>query len=242
MTTHTVSVVLVRPQKASNLGSVARAVKNFGLRRLSVVEPAVPADEESSRLAAGADDVLASIVRCASLGEAVAGFPVVVTTSSLRGRGRTRSLELCELPGYLASAGGGSAAFVFGPERSGLTEDELARSTACLRLPTDPSFPTMNLSHAVAVILGVAAAFAAPPAARSETEDDPLAPSAAIEAAVAHWDLALEAIDFYDTGHRDRSLRDWRKLVAARPMTEREVAILRGVANRILVSLRVRQG
>jgi TrmH family RNA methyltransferase len=236
VTTTTATVVLVRPQKASNLGSVARVAKNFGLRSLSVVEPAVPADDESRRLAAGADDLLESIVPFGSLAEALAGFPVVVTTSSLRGRGRTRSLELAELAGYLAAAGGGPAAFVFGPERSGLTEEELARASACLRLPTDPAFPTMNLSHAVAVVLAVAAAFTAPSAARAE--DEALAPASAIDAAVAHWDLALEAIDFYDTGHRDRSLRDWRKLVAARPLTEREVAILRGVANRILVSLR----
>jgi tRNA C32,U32 (ribose-2'-O)-methylase TrmJ len=96
----------------------------------------------------------------------------------------------------------------------------------------------MNLSHAVAAVLAVAAAFASPPAARPDGEA--LAPASEIESAMAHWDRALEAIDFYDTGHRDRSLRDWRKLVAARPLTEREVAILRGVANRILVSLRRR--
>ena len=235
----------MRPWNPANLGSVARVVKNFGLRSLSLVEPAVAADEESGRLAAGADDVLAAITRFGSLAEALAGYTVVVTTSSLRGRGRTRSLELSELPGFLAaagglaSAGGGPAAFVFGPERSGLTEDELARSSACLRLPTDPAFPTMNLSHAVAVVLSVASAFSAPAAARAS--DDELAPASEIEAAVGHWDLALEAIDFYDTGHRDRSLRDWRKLVAARPMTTREVAILRGVANRILVTLRRRE-
>ena len=69
-------------------------------------------------------------------------------------------------------------------------------------------------------------------------EADPWAPAAEIEAAIAHWDQALDAIDFYDTGHRDRSLRDWRKLMAGRPLTLREVAILRGVANRILVTLR----
>lgn len=226
----------MRPQTAANLGAVARVVKNFGLRRLSVVEPAVAPDEESGRLAAGADDVLAAIVRFPTLSEALADSSVVVTTSSLRGRGKTRSLELSELPGYLAAAGGGPAAFVFGPERSGLTEDELARASACVRLPTDPSFPTMNLSHAVAVVLAVAAGFAAPPAPRGTDEE--LAPASEIEAAIAHWDRALEAIDFYDTGHRDRSLRDWRRLVAARPLTAREVAILRGVANRILVSLR----
>ncbi len=226
--------MLVRPQRASNLGSVARAAKNFGLASISVVEPAVAPDEESHRLATGAGDVLAAIVRHKSLVGAIAAFPVVIATSSMRGRGRARPLELAELPAYLAEAGGAPTAFVFGPEQSGLTEDDLARATACLRLPTQPDFPTMNLSHAVAVVLATARAFAP---ARTAHLSEPLAAAADVEAAVAHWDRALEAIDFYDTGHRERSLRDWRRLIAARPLTEREVAILRGVANRVLVSL-----
>jgi tRNA/rRNA methyltransferase len=229
------SVVLVRPQRASNLGSVARVAKNFGLGALRVVDPGVEPDEESRRLATGADDVLAAMSRHGSLADAVADVPVVVATSSFRGRSAARTLALSELPAFLAQAGSGPVAFVFGPEQSGLTEDELARASASLRLPTEPEFPTMNLSHAVAVVLATARAFAggtAPPPSEA------LAPAAEIEAAVAHWDRALEAIDFYDTGHRDRSLRDWRRLVAGRPLTAREVAILRGVANRVLVSLK----
>src|SRR5262249_46069606 len=123
---------------------------------------------------------------------------------------------------------------VFGPERSGLTEEERARASACLRLPTDPAFPTMNVSHAVAVVL--AAATLAEASLPAPEED--LSPASDVEGAIEHWDRALDAIGFYDTGHRERSLRDWRKLVAARPLTRRETAILRGVANRILVSLR----
>jgi TrmH family RNA methyltransferase len=233
----TPSIVLVRPQQASNLGSVARVARNFGLRGLSVVEPGVLPNEESARLAAGADDVLAGIQRFGSLEEAVAEFPIVVTTSSLRGRGQARALELSELGGFLAEAGEAARAFVFGPERSGLTEEELARAPVCLRLPTDPDFPTMNLSHAVAVVLAAARVFT-PPAREPERPGDPWARAGEIQAAMNHWDRALEAIDFYDTGHRDRSLRDWRRLVAGRPLTQREVAILRGVANRILVSLK----
>lgn len=231
-------MVLVRPHNSSNLGSIARVAKNFGLRSLSVVEPAVRPDEDSGRLATGADDLLASIARFETLGEAVADHPVVVTTSSLRGRAKTRTVELSELPGFLSESGGVPVALVFGPERSGLTEDELARASACLRLPTDPDFPTMNLSHAVAVVLAVATAF--PVASQAREAGEELAPAAEIEGAIAHWDRALEAIDFYDTGHRGRSLRDWRRLVAGRPLTAREVAILRGVANRVLVSLRRR--
>jgi len=228
----------VRPHNASNLGSVARVAKNFGLRGFSVVQPAVPPDPDSARLAVGAADLLGAIASYATVAEAVAEFPVVVTTSSLRGRGRVRSLELSDLPAYLAEAGGIATAFVFGPERSGLTEDELARASACLRLPTDAGFPTMNLSHAVALVLGVAAAFT--PLDAPAPPDEPWAPAAEIEGAIGHWDRALDAIGFYDTGHRDRSLRDWRRLVAGRPMSLREVKILRGVANRVLVSLRIR--
>jgi TrmH family RNA methyltransferase len=232
------SVVLVRPQKASNLGSAARVVRNFGLRTLSVVEPGVLPDEESVRLAAGAGGVLASIRRFPTLEEAVARFHMVVTTSSFRGRGRARVLDLPDLPGFLGEAGeGASVAFVFGPERSGLTEDELARASACLRLPTADDFPTMNLSHAVAVVLAVASGFRHE-ASPNGQDAEPWALAGEVESAIEHWDRALQAIDFYDTGHRERSLRDWRRLIAGRPLTTREVAILRGVANRVLVSLR----
>jgi TrmH family RNA methyltransferase len=232
------SVVLVRPQKASNLGSAARVARNFGLRSLSVVEPGVLPDEESARLATGADGVLASIRRFPTLEAAVAEFPVVVTTSSFRGRGRGRFLELRDLPAFLGEAGeAATVAFVFGPERSGLTEEELARASACLRLPTAGDFPTMNLSHAVAVVLAVASGFRHE-ASPNGPDAEPWAPAGEVDSAIEHWDRALEAIDFFDTGHRERSLRDWRRLIAGRPLTTREVAILRGVANRILVSLR----
>jgi TrmH family RNA methyltransferase len=236
------AIVLVRPHFASNLGSVARTAKNFGVRDVRLIEPAVAADEESVRLASGADDLLAALTRHERLTDAVAEFDAVVATSSLRGREEQRFLDLAELPGFLKDLGAEArVAFVFGPERSGLTEEERSRASACLRLPTDPSFPTMNISHAVAVVLAVAQfALPSPDICRNPDEGAPdeWSPAADVEGAIGHWDRALEAIGFYDTGHRDRSLRDWRSLVAARPLTRREVAILRGVANRILVSLR----
>ena len=231
------TLVLVRPRVPGNLGSVARAAKNFGVADVRLIEPACEPDEEAFRLASGADDLLAAMRRFPTLLEAVADFDAVVATSSLRGRSERRWLTLGELPGFLGSLGAETrVAYVFGPERSGLTEEERSRASATLALPTDPAFPTMNLSHAIAVILAVHRAFSEN--AGTPICDEELAPSRDVEAAVEHWDRALEAIGFYDTGHRDRSLRDWRRLVAARPLSVREVAILRGVANRVLVSLR----
>lgn len=230
-------VVVVRPRVPGNLGSAARAAKNFGLTEVRLVEPACVPDEESIRLASGADDVLDSMRRFPTLLEAVADSDAVVATSSLRGRAERRWLTLAELPEFLLSLPPGArVAYVFGPERSGLTEEERSRASATLTLPTDPRFPTMNVSHSLAVILAVHRAFGSSDVMPDRSAE--LAPSRDVEAAVDHWDRALEAIGFYDTGHRDRSLREWRRIVAARPLSPREVAILRGVANRILVSLR----
>src|SRR5262249_1867611 len=176
--------------------------------------------------------------RYTALSEAVADFEIVVTTSSLRGRARQRSLDLGALPSFLRDLGPAArVAFVFGPEKSGLTEEELSRASALLQLPTDADFPTMNISHAAAVVLA---------ATRLDAPEEAMEPGDAwaqtrdVDGMLEHWDRALEAISFYDTGHRERTLRDWRRLVANRPLAVRDVAFLRGVANRILVSLRRR--
>ena len=229
------SVVLVRLFLPANLGSVARAAKNFGVEDVRLVEPSAPADEEAHRLASGAGDVLDALRRYGTLQDAVADFGAVVATSSLRGRGPHRPLTLSQLPGFLAEHGGSGIAFVFGAERSGLTEEEMSHASVSLRLPTEARFPTMNVSHAVAVALAAARLVEAGPAGE---EEEARAPAAQIEGMIGHWDRALDAIGFYDTGHRDRTLRDFRRLIAGRPLSERDVALLRGVANRVLVSLR----
>lgn len=233
------AIVLVAPRVPGNLGSTARAAKNFSVADVRLVEPACEPDEEALRLASGADDLLSAMRRFPTLVDALADFDAVIATSSLRGRTERRWLTLGELPDYLAALGPAArVAYVFGRERSGLTEEERSRASATLTLPTNPSFPTMNLSHALVAVLAVHRAFATP--VESAARDEDLAPSRELEAAVEHWDRALDAIGFYDTGHRGRSLRDWRRIVAGRPLSMREVAILRGVANRVLVSLRRR--
>lgn len=228
------AVIAVRPRLAANLGSIARVSKNFGISDLRLVEPAAPADEEAHRLASGAGDVLDASRRFDSLPLAAADLGIVIATSSLRGRAEHRTIPLADLPGFLQELGQSRVGFVFGPEKSGLTEDEMSHASLWLRLPTEPGFPTLNVSHAVAVTLAVASLSV--PTAPGAPRD--WAPAHEVEAAVEHWDRALDAIGFYDTGHRDRTLRDWRRLIAGRPLSAREVAILRGVANRILVSMR----
>src|SRR5262249_30004788 len=201
MDPRSIAVIAVRLGLPANLGSIARVCRNFGVSDLRLVEPAAVPDEESHRLASGADDVLEGLRRFDSLPLAVADLAVVVATSSLRGRGERRALGPADLPALVQEAGQTRIGFVFGPEKSGLTEEELSHASVFLRLPTDPAFPTLNVSHAAAVTLAAASIAAEP--GRSEEE---LAPLGEIEGAIEHWDRALDAIGFYDTGHRERSL------------------------------------
>jgi tRNA/rRNA methyltransferase len=184
-----ITVISVRLRLPANLGSIARVSKNFGVSSLRLVEPAAAADEEAHRLASGADDVLEGLQRFETLPLAVADLGVVVATSSLRGRAERRALALADLPAFLQETGQGRVGFVFGPEKSGLTEEEMSRASVFLRLPTDPGFPTLNVSHAVAVALAAARIAETP-----RGEPEAWAPAREVEGMIAHWDRALEAI------------------------------------------------
>src|SRR6185436_939961 len=146
-----VDVVLVRPARAANVAAACRALKNMGLRSLAIVEPPAGLDQPEARaLAYGAWDVLDGAVPRATLREAVAGAVTVAGTS-----GRTHAQAWT--PRRLAReararAGDGRLALVFGPEASGLTDEELAQCHVRVHIPTDPAHPSLNLAQAVLLV------------------------------------------------------------------------------------------
>ncbi len=152
----TVTVLLVRTHSPGNLGSAARAVTNFGAR-LSLVDPRVVLDHpDVAAHASGADATLAAANRFACLAEAASHHDVLVALTSSRGRvGRALPPAISVSGIRRAVADGRSVGLVFGPERSGLLTSEILECDKRWILPTEPSFPTLNLSHAVAVSLAL---------------------------------------------------------------------------------------
>lgn len=150
-------VVLVRTQFAGNLGSVARAMANFGLDDLRLVAPiADTADREARVRSTRGEVLLDSARRFDTLAAAVADSVAVVGTSSnpagqYRGqRIATPAEAMTELCGLAAS---GPIALVFGPEDHGLSNAEVALCTRLLTLPAAAEYPVMNLSQAVMLCL-----------------------------------------------------------------------------------------
>ena len=148
-----VRIVLVRPRNPNNIGAAARAMANFGLEDLVVVDPYEPVWRET--VAAVGGERVMNAARKMRLDEAVDGCGVIVGTTTARRRRIDRKLlSLPELPAFLQARLGSArgAAILFGSEKTGLPRGALERCAAWLRVPTAPESPSLNLGQAVAVV------------------------------------------------------------------------------------------
>ena len=148
-------VILVSPRNPLNIGAAARAMVNFGFAHLTVAAPYAP-NWRAARSAVGAPELLNSATEAATLAEAVAGCTLVAGTGTLTYRKpEQRVVTLPALGPLIAQelARGGRVGLVFGPEKHGLTRDDLSYCHILVEIPTDTQQPSMNLGQAVAVCL-----------------------------------------------------------------------------------------
>ncbi len=141
-------VVLVRPRWAANLGSVARALANFGIARLSLVDSRIGSWVDAWKMAVQAEDVLRGARQTAALDEALADARWVVGTSNEPPPG-ARVLTPREVAEGAREHG--APTLVFGGEINGLEPKELLRCHAVARIPTAPAQTSLNLAQAVCV-------------------------------------------------------------------------------------------
>ena len=149
-------VVLVRPKEDGNVGAVARLAKNFGVERLTVVRSRAPLGAEARRRAMAGLAMLRGARRPASFDDAIADADLVVGTTDLATGRSTAYLRRAVSPerlGELLRPMIGRVALVFGPEDNGLDRDQLARCDLLVHIPARREFPTLNLSHAVGIVL-----------------------------------------------------------------------------------------
>jgi len=147
-------VVLVRARNPLNIGAAARAMSNFGVSRLRVVNPYEVAFREA-RSAVGAAEVLARAEQFKSVADAVADCALVVGTTAVGGRDLQQPLQRMEVGArtirrQLASA---PVAILFGSERVGLSRNDLSHCHWLMRIPTREEHRSMNLAQAVAICL-----------------------------------------------------------------------------------------
>ncbi len=149
-------VVLVRPKEDGNVGAVARAARNFGADGLLLVAPRARVGAEARRRAMGGLALLAAARRFPTVDAAVADADLVVGTTDLstgRSNAYLRRSVSPERLGEVVRSLRGRVALVFGPEDNGLSRDELHRCDLLVHIPARRDFPTLNVSHAAAIVL-----------------------------------------------------------------------------------------
>jgi tRNA/rRNA methyltransferase len=153
-------VVLVNTRNPLNIGAAARAMSNFGFRRLRVVNPYAPAFREA-RSAVGASALLASAEEFSTVAEAIADCTLIVGTTAVRHRELQHDLRRLEEGARLIrkrlhsglKRGRGGVVVLFGSEKVGLSNEDLSHCHWLMRIPTREENISMNLGQAVAVCL-----------------------------------------------------------------------------------------
>jgi len=244
-----ITIVLVRPQFAGNIGSVCRAMKNMGLSNLILVAPEQdPLSPEGKMMATSAKDLLQKAKVFPSLEEALSGFRWIAGTSARKGRNRGPFIsprEIC--PEILSHARSIPVAILFGPEDRGLTNEELAPCQALISTPTHPNLSSLNLAQAVMLLsyelyltrmaelqnaecrMGNEKRARRDEAGSSSGLLPPLAEFQKVEKMYAHLEELLLRIGFLDPKNPKRIMHTLRRIFGRAKLSDRDVAVLRGI-------------
>ena len=225
-----IRIVLVDPAHPGNIGAVARAMKNMGLTELHLVRPRYFPNSEATARASGAEDVLNAARVHETFEDAIAQCGFVVGTSA---RSRHLSFDLVE-PRECAlqvaqAARTNDVAVVFGSERIGLTNTELARCNLLVTIPTNPDYSSLNLAMAVQVLAYEIWMQIRPEAPQQPALEVPLASGTEMSRLYEHIEQVLDYIDFRDRTGGGHLMARIRRLFNRARLDQNEMNILRGI-------------
>jgi tRNA/rRNA methyltransferase len=227
--------VLVRPQMGENIGAAARAMANFGLSRMRVVGPRDGwPNPKAVAMASGAGRLLDDAMLTWDLSAAIADCQLVLATTA-RPRDLVKDVLTPEAAMALARqrmGDGERVAVLFGPERAGLENDDVAAANAIVSVPVDPAFPSLNLAQCVLLMAyewrrtGVDVAPAGPPGSATAGE---------IRALADHWEGRLDESGFFFPPEKAAPMKlNLRNLWSRLALTHSDVQILHGALRQLV--------
>ncbi|MEM4255247.1 MAG: TrmJ/YjtD family RNA methyltransferase [Candidatus Norongarragalinales archaeon] len=197
-------VVLVEPKWDVNVGSICRAMKNFGASELYLVKPKAELGVEAIKFAKHAREILEKATKVKTMRQAFEGCTLVVGTTGILRRFRKKMLKKCVSAREVKKFFGKNdkVALVFGNEEHGLSDKFLGECDVVAFIPSNPRYPVLNLSHAVAVMLYELYAAKG----EKQLKEIPAAPRHKLE--------RLEKL-FFEFALRNKTIRDPKKVATA---------------------------
>lgn len=234
-------VILVRPQMGENIGAAARAMLNFGLDDLRLIAPRD--GWPNSRAIATASGASAQVLDRArvfpTLADAMADVDFAFATTA-RGRELTKPVHTpasAMVEARAMTASGRRVGLIFGPERAGLENDDIARANAIVTVPVNPAFASLNLAQAV-LLMGyewgreALPRQPAPPGRRPDGETP--ATRLEVERLGDHWEDKLTEARFFFPEAKAPSMRlSLRNLWSRMPLTRADVQVLHGMLRQL---------
>ncbi|MEM1373070.1 MAG: RNA methyltransferase [Pseudomonadota bacterium] len=225
--------VLVRPQMGENIGAAARAMWNFGLDRMRIVAPRDGwPNQKAVAMASGAGRLLDDAVLTDDLPDALGDATFVFATTA-RSRELTKPVYAPERAMTLAAekiAAGDKVAVLFGPERAGLENDDVARANAIITVPVNPEFFSLNLAQCV---LLTAYEWQRASTSIAQEVHDPKgdwANGQEVEALARHYETQLDAAGFFWPEAKAPNMKlNLRNLWSRMPLTRADVQTLHGL-------------
>jgi tRNA/rRNA methyltransferase len=226
-------VVLVEPQLGENIGAAARAMANFGLSRLRIVKPRQAWPNDKARMmAAGADRILDAAVLHDTLEAAIADCSLVLATTARAHDQAKPVVSAAEAAAEMALriAAGETIAVMFGRERNGLENDEVALADRIVTLPVNPAFASLNLAQAVVIVAyewfkltGGGLPFAMP-------QKSAPAPKQQLLAFFASLERELEKVEFFRPPDKRATMQiNLRNIITRMQPTRQDIQTLHGV-------------
>lgn len=227
--------VLLQTSHAGNVGSVARALKVMGFSDLVLVRPRfadICCHEEAVAMASGAADLLVRARVVDTLAQALEGCTHACATAMTP---RDFGPPVATPRAHLAPLAGSSqrVAFVFGPERTGMSNEDVYRCNVCLSIPTHPDYGSLNLAQAVQVIAYEWRQALGGYDVTARTAEVVHADLAAQQGVLDHWQQVLVDIGFLDPQAPKKLMPRLQQLLLRAQLTEAEVHVLRGIARAV---------
>ncbi len=239
--------ILIQTSHAGNVGAAARAMKTMGFDDLVLVAPRWPnvlRREETIQRASGALDVLEKCRIVDSLDEALVGVDhLCATAMTPRDFGpptrwpREHFAQLMAAPAAATDAAPpqpAGVAFLFGSERFGMRNEDVYRCHACLSIPSNPQFGSLNIGAALQVIAYEWRLALGGFGAHAQTPSGALADAAQVAGMLTHLEQSLVALGFLDPAAPKKLMPRLNQLFNRASVTQEEIHILRGIAKAVL--------
>ena len=223
--------ILVKPQLGENIGACARSMKNFGFSKLHIVSPKINfPNHKAKATSVGAFDIINKAKVFNDTNEAISNFDIVISLSARKRDINKRHISLEEFGNLIKKKKNSNFGLMFGPEASGLSNQDLSFSNYILQIPTSLKFKSLNLSHSVTIICYEIFKIFNKNLLKNKKLKIKIAPKSKINSLIKHLVGLLENKDFFTPTEKKQSmLLNINNLIYRLEPNDKELRILASI-------------